>query len=115
MQQVKPQINYQDFSKIDIRVGTIIDAEEIPNSEKLLKLDVDFGELGKKQILSGIKKWYSPQDLKGLQVCFVLNLEPRQMMGLVSEGMILATDLGDDSKPILLTPIKSVENGMGIR
>ncbi len=125
MQPLKQQINYEEFSKVDIRVGTIISAEEIEGSEKLLKLQVDFGELGQKQILSGIKKWYSPQDLQGLQVFFVLNLEPRKMMGLESQGMILATDAedasegdsveGQNSKPILLTPKETAKNGVGIR
>ena len=113
MKELKTQINYQEFTKVDIRIGTIEEIEEIPNSEKLLKLSVDFGELGKKQILSGIKKWYTAEDLKGLQVCFVLNLEPRQMMGLVSEGMILATDPKDDSRPVLFGPDEAVKNGIG--
>lgn len=114
MDQIKPQVSYQDFAKVDIRVGTIVKVEEIPDSEKLLKLKIDFGELGEKQILSGIKKWYSPEDLLGSQACFAFNIEPRQMMGLISEGMILAVTSEDASKPILLAPKEITANGLGV-
>ena len=121
MQPLKPQISYEEFSKVDIRVGTILAAEEIEGSEKLLKLLVDFGELGQKQVLSGIKNWYSPQDLLGLQAFFVLNLAPRRMMGLESYGMILAVDAKNvtneskDSKPILLVPQEPTTNGSCVK
>jgi len=111
-------ITIDDFEKVEIKVGTILEVEEIEGSEKLLKLQVDFGNpstgsgpSGKRdirQILSGIKKWYKPQNLIGKQVTFVTNLEPRMMMGLQSNGMILA--VGDD-KPVLLKPIKKVSPG----
>lgn len=112
---LKSQIKYEDFAKLDVRVGTIVLAQEIANSEKLWRLEVDFGELGKKQILSGIKKWYSAEELTGLQALFVINLEPRQMMGLVSEGMILAVDCGDGSRPVLVGPREKVVNGFGVK
>lgn len=85
-----------DFAKIEIRVGTITHAEYIDGADKLLRLEVDFGEKDtegnakKRQILSGIRKWYKPEDLIGKQCPFVTNLAPRTMKGLVSEGMILA-------------------------
>ena len=113
--KIKDQIKYEDFQKLDIRVGTIVLVQEITNSEKLWRLQVDFGELGKKQILSGIKKWYSAEELTGLQALFVVNLEPRQMMGLVSEGMILAVDCGDESKPVLIGPKELMLNGLAVR
>jgi methionine--tRNA ligase beta chain len=84
------QINYEDFKKVEIKVGEILEVEEIPASEKLLKLKVSFGD-DERQILSGIKNYYEdPQVLVGKKVPFVTNLEPRKMMGLESQGMILA-------------------------
>lgn len=105
-------INIDDFSKVELRVGTILEAEEIEDSEKLLKFQVDLGEDKPRQILSGIKKYYKPEDLIGKQVIIVTNLEPRMMMGLESQGMILA--VGED-KPILLKPSKKVPNGSKVR
>ncbi len=92
---MKEEISYEDFSKLDIRVGTIVSASEIEGSDKLLKLGVDFGELGKRQILSGIKKNYSAESLVGRQEMFVVNLAPRMMMGLQSQGMIVAGHRAD--------------------
>ncbi len=89
---MKPEISYDDFAKLDIRVGLIENCEEKEGSDKLLRLTVDFGELGKRNILSGIKAWYKPTDLIGKQFTFVVNLAPRKMMGEFSEGMILAAD-----------------------
>jgi len=108
-------IKYQDFEKIDMRVGTIVAAEKVEKSEKLLKLEVDFGELGKRQVLAGITAWYQPEDLIGMQTTFVFNLEGRKMMGLESQGMIFALGLDDDKKPVFLLPKEQVENGEGAR
>jgi methionyl-tRNA synthetase len=113
MNEIKSLIKFDDFSKVDIRIGTVISAEEIEGSEKLLKLIVDFGDIGKKQILSGIKEWYSPNDLVEKQLPFVVNIEPRKMMGLESQGMILAAD--SDGKAVLLFVGESVENGTLVR
>jgi methionine--tRNA ligase beta chain len=106
-------INIEDFAKVEIRIGTVISVEEVPGSEKLIKQMVDFGEeVGQRQILSGIKQWYKPESLVGKQFVYVVNLEPRKMMGLESQGMIMAA--GDD-KPILLKPSKKVTPGSKIR
>jgi methionine--tRNA ligase beta chain len=113
MNDLKPQIPFEDFAKVDMRAGTIDSVVEIEGSEKLLKLDVDFGDLGKKQILSGIKQWYTPEDLQGKQYVFILNITPRKMMGLESFGMILAADM--EEKPVLLVPLEKVPNGTIIR
>ncbi len=116
MQDIKPEISYEDFQKIDVRVGTILAAEKVEKSDKLLKLDVDFGAvIGKKQILTGMQKWYQPEDLVGMQTTFVANLAPRKMMGLESQGMIFALGLNDDSVPTFLLPQKPVENGDGAK
>jgi methionyl-tRNA synthetase len=111
----KPTIQIDDFEKIDIRVGTITSAENVPGSEKLLKLAVDFGDLGTRQILTGMAKWYKPEELVGMQTTFVINLAPRQMMGVESQGMIFALGLTNDTKPTFLAPKTPVSNGEGAR
>jgi methionyl-tRNA synthetase len=115
VKEVKNKINYEEFSKIDVRVGTIINVQKVENSDKLLKLEVDFGEFGKRQILTGIAKWYKPEDLVGVQTTFVINLEARKLMGMESQGMIFALGLDDNRKPVFLLPRESVENGEGAR
>lgn len=108
---MKPEITYDDFAKLDIRVGTIENCEEKEGSDKLLRLTVDFGTGGKRNILSGIKAWYKPADLIGKQFVFVYNLAPRKMMGEFSEGMILAAE---GKKPQPLKPKAKVPNGARI-
>ncbi|HUQ85006.1 MAG TPA: hypothetical protein VM077_01670 [Candidatus Limnocylindrales bacterium] len=110
---MKPIINYEDFSKLDIRVGTVIDCIEKEGSDKLLRLTVDFGEEGTRNILSGIKQWYKPTDLIDKQFVFVFNLAPRKIMGEESEGMILAAD-GKNGKPQPLKPKSKAPNGSAI-
>lgn len=105
-------ISFEDFSKVELHVGTVLEAEEVEGSEKLIKQIVDFGELGTRQILSGIRKWYTPESLVGKQFVYVTNLEPRMMMGLESQGMLLATD---SKKPIPLKPSGKVAPGTKIR
>jgi methionine--tRNA ligase beta chain len=107
---LKPQIKFEDFKKVDMRIGTVISVENIEGSEKLLKLMVDFGELGKRQILSGIKEWFKPKSLVGKQLAFVINIEPRKMMGLESQGMVLATE--SEGKVTLISTKKKVKNGL---
>lgn len=115
MHQMKQTITYQDFQTLDIRIGTITHAELVPKSEKLIKLEVDFGsQIGKRQILTGMQSWYVPTDFIGKQMPFIINLEPRKMMGLESQGMVLSVDVGEDGRPIFLFPIEEVENGAGI-
>lgn len=110
IEETSTYITIDDLAKVEIKVGTILEAEEIEDSEKLLKLKVDFGQDSPRQILSGIKKWYSPADLIDKQCLFVTNLKPRQMMGMESQGMILAVD-GEDGA-VLLSPIKPVAAGV---
>ena len=83
-------ITIEDFKKVEIRVGKIISAESVEGSEKLLKLFVDFGETEKRQVISGIAKYISPKELTGTICAFVTNLEPREIMGMKSEAMIMA-------------------------
>lgn len=105
---MKPIITIDDFAKLDLRVGTVTNCEEKEGSEKLLRLTVDFGEEGTRTILSGIKQWYNPEDLKGKQFVFVFNLAPRKMMGEESQGMLLAAD---GEKPLPLTPSEQTTPG----
>src|SRR3989344_2398875 len=97
--QQKSEMQIEDLEKLDIRVGTILNAEKVEDSSKLIKLEVDFGELGKRTILTGMQMYFEPQDFIGMQTIFLLNLKPRRMMGIESQGMILALGLEDDSKP----------------
>ena len=99
----------EDFAKIDLRAGTILECEAVEGSDKLLKLQVDFGDLGKKQIFSGMKKYLTPSDLIGKQGIFVVNFKPRTMMGMQSEGMMLT------SEGTVLTPTKQIPNGSVVR
>jgi methionyl-tRNA synthetase len=105
----KNEITYDDFAKMDIRIGTITEAERIPKSDKLLKLRVDDG-MGGRQILSGIAKHFTPEELIGKQVTFLANLAPRKMMGMESQGMILMAE-DRDGTLALLPPGKPVWNG----
>ncbi len=104
-------ITFEDFKKVDLRIGRIIKAENVEKSEKLLKLQVDVGE-EEKQILSGIAEFYNPEDLIGKEVVVVVNLEPRMMMGFESQGMLLAA--GSEEKPVILIPEEEVETGSKI-
>lgn len=104
---MKSTITFQDFNKLDIRVGKILSAEKVENADKLLKLDVDFGaEI--RQVVAGLAPYFSCEELVGRQAPFVLNLEPRKMRGLESQAMILVADM---DKPTLLGPGKEVPNG----
>ncbi len=105
----KSEINFDDFIKNDIRIGTILHAEKVAKSGKLLKLKIDTG-LDQRTILSGIAQHYTPEEVIGRQVCVLVNLAPRKMLGIVSEGMvIMAEDL--DGKLTFVTPEKPVSNG----
>ena len=105
-------ISFDDFSKVELKIGTVLEAEDIEQSEKLIKLKVDLGEESPRQILAGVKQWYKPEDLVGKKVVVATNLEPRMMMGLESQGMMLAADSQDG--PVFLTVPKQVPVGAKI-
>lgn len=108
---VKPTVPFNVLEKIDIRVGTIELVEELPKSDKLVKLTVDFGD-HKRVILVGMKQErQNPKEIEGMQALFVLNLEPRKMMGEVSEGMLFDIGYADGLTPVLAVPEKPVPNG----
>lgn len=105
-------INIDDFKKVEIKVGKILSAQKLENSDKLLKLSVDFGEESPRQILSGIAEFYDPAALVGKEAAFVTNLEPRVLRGETSNGMILAADGG---KPVILAPMEDVPPGSPVK
>ncbi len=101
--QETPRIDIQQFGAVELKVGRVLSCESVPKSEKLLKLSVDLGELGPRQILAGIAKAYKPENLVGSEVVIVANLKPAKLMGLESQGMVLAaTDA--EGLPILVRP-----------
>jgi methionyl-tRNA synthetase len=104
-------ISYDDFAKLDLRIAKILEVEEIPNADKLFKLTIDVGELGKRVICAGIKQHYKKDDLIGKEIVIVANLEPRKMKGVESEGMLLAAVSSDNKKILLLKPEKTIAPG----
>lgn len=105
-------VTFEDFKKIELKIARIVSAEEVAGAEKLLKLQIDMGT-EKRQIVAGIKKSYNANDLVGTEIVVVANLEPRMVMGVESQGMLLAA--ADDKGPVLLRPDKEVLPGSGIR
>ncbi len=108
----KAAASIDDFGKLDLRVAEVLSAERVPKSDKLLKLQVDLGPLGKRQILAGIGKQYAPEELVGKRIAVLANLPPRKMMGLESQGMVLAA--GDGSVLSVLSPASDVPVGSTI-
>lgn len=106
-------ISFEEFKKVELRVAKIEEAEAVEGSEKLVRLQVSLGE-EKRQIVAGIIKNYSPEELVGKEVVIVANLEPRELKGFVSQGMLLAAD-GKENGPVILVPQKEVEPGAEVR
>jgi methionyl-tRNA synthetase len=105
-------IEFSDFTKVDLRVAQIVEAEDVVKSNKLLKLQLDVGELGKRQIVAGIKKHYSPEDLIGKKIVIVANLKPAKLMGIESQGMLLAAK--NEEKLTVLTVDRDIEPGLRV-
>jgi methionine--tRNA ligase beta chain len=111
---VKPLISFDLFEKIDIRVGTIKLVEDVETSNKLIKMTVDFGD-HTRTIFVGMKRERDdPKQLEGTQTLFVINLEPKKIMGQVSEGMLLDIGYADGLKPVLALPEGPVPNGVRV-
>jgi methionyl-tRNA synthetase len=106
------EVPYEDFAKLELKIGKVIQVEDIPGSNKLLKLTVDFGD-EKRIIVAGIKQQYKPEDLLNKKFVFVTNLQRKKIMGIESQGMILAAE--DNGTIALLQPIKDVKEGSKIR
>jgi tRNA-binding protein len=108
---IKPTISFDVFEKIDIRVGTVQRVEDIEGADKVVRLIVDFGD-HERTILAGIKQErQDPKEIEGKQALFVINLEPRKMMGEVSEGMLFDIGYADGISPALAVPEKQVPDG----
>jgi tRNA-binding protein len=108
---IKPTISFDVLDKVDIRVGTIELVEDVPGSDKLVKLTVDFGD-HKRSILVGMKQErQNPKEIEGKQALFVVNLEPKKMMGEISEGMLFDIGYADGITPVLAVPEKHVPDG----
>ncbi len=101
-------IPYEDFAKLDLRVGKVLLAERVQGSEKLLRLEVDLGT-EKRQLVAGIGKNYAPEEVLGKRIVVLTNLEPKKMMGLESQGMLLAA--WEDKEVVLLTVEKEIKEG----
>jgi methionyl-tRNA synthetase len=107
------EISFEEFQKLDLRVGKITEANKIPNSRNLMRLLVDF-ETEKRQAVAGLLQWYKPQDLVGKKCVFILNLQKRKMMGVESQCMILAAE-DKEGNVVVLQPDKDITEGSRIR
>lgn len=111
--EIKPQIAIDDFAKLDLRVAQVIACEKVPKSDKLLKLQLDIG-LETRQVVSGIAKHYSPEEMVGKKVIMIVNLKPAKLMGIESQGMILAASDRGDKKLVLATIDADIPVGSAI-
>jgi tRNA-binding protein len=108
---IKPSVTAAEVERLDIRVGTIVAVEDVPKSNKLVRLTVDFGD-HRRTILAGMKKERAnPQDIAGVQALFVVNLEPKPMAGELSHGMLFDIGYADGLTPVLAVPERPVPNG----
>ena len=108
---VKPTISLPDLEKIDVRVGTIVAVEDVPGSDRLVKLAVDFGD-HRRQIVAGLRQERAnPREVEGRQAIFVVNLEPRRIRGEISEGMLFDVGYADGIVPVLAGPERPVPDG----
>lgn len=112
MDEIKSEITYDEFSKIDLKVGKVLNAEQLEGYKKILKLEVDIGEK-KIEIMSGLAKHYVPEDIVGKNVIVCTNLTPRKFGEKTSNGMLLAAT-NEEGKPILLTVLGDIQAGSQI-
>jgi methionine--tRNA ligase beta chain len=106
------EITFEEFQKLDMRIGRVLEASQIPGSRNLIKMIVDFGT-EKRQAVAGLLKWYKPEDLVGKKYAFILNLQPRKFMGVESQCMILAAE-DDKGNVVVLQPEKDISEGSKI-
>ena len=109
---IKPTIKLSDLEKIDVRVGTIELVEDVEKSDKLVRLTVDFGEFQRKILVGMKKERENPKEIEGKQALFVVNLEPKEIMDEMSEGMVFDIGYANGIIPILSVPEKPVPNGV---
>lgn len=106
------EISFEEFQKLDLRIGKILEANQIPGSRNLIKMTVDFGT-EKRQAVAGLLQWYTPQDLVGKKCAFILNLQRRKLMGVESQCMVFAAE-DDKSNVVVLQPEKDIAEGSRI-
>jgi len=111
---IKPTIKFSDLEKIDVRVGTIEKVEDVEKSDKLVRLIVNFGDFTRKILVGMEKERQNIQEIVGKQALFVVNLEPRQMMGELSEGMVFDIGYANGITPVLSLPEKPVPDGVSV-
>lgn len=112
---VDEEIEIDLFARVKLRTATIEAVESVPKSKKLYRIQLDVGELGKRQIVSGIAQHYTPEQLIGRQIVIVANLKPAKLMGVESQGMLLAASTDSDGTLALLTPDKPIVSGSRVR
>jgi methionine--tRNA ligase beta chain len=105
-------VTFDDFMKLDIRIGTVTAADKVEGADKLIRLELDLGGESR-QVVAGMAPAYTPEEFIGRQVPILVNLEPRKLRGIESQGMILAADV--DGKPVMITPDKEVPQGSKVR
>jgi len=106
------EISFEEFQKLDLRIGKILEANQIPGSRNLIKMTVDFGT-EKRQAVAGLLQWYKPQDLVGKKCAFILNLQRKKLMGVESQCMVFAAE-DDKSNVVVLQPEKDIAEGSRI-
>jgi methionine--tRNA ligase beta chain len=112
MVTVKMEISFEEFQKLDIRIGKVLEANQIPGSRNLIRMTVVFGT-EKRQAVAGLLQWYKPEDLVGKKYAFILNLQRRKLMGIESQCMILAAE-DDKGNVVCLQPEKDIAEGSRI-
>ena len=112
---LSPEIEIDDFAKVDLRVGQVLSAERLPKSDKLLLLKIDLGEAEPRQVLAGIAQYYEPEKLIGRKVVVVANLKPRKLRGYESQGMVVAASYGEEGRPVICTFTEDVPNGARLK
>ena len=109
----KPEIEFDDFMKMDIRTGTILEAEKVAKTKKLLKLKIDTG-IDQRTVVSGIAEYYDPEKIVGKQVSILVNLKPRKLRGIMSQGMILMAE-DKDGRLVFVSPGENISNGSEVK
>ena len=114
------EVHYEDFAKLDFRIGTVVAAELVPETDKLIKCTIDFGDMGGRTIVSGIAQWKKPGDLVGKQFPYIVNLAPKILRGVESQGMLLAASpaeggASDEAGVAFLVPERPVPPGTKLK
>ncbi len=109
-------IQYEDFAKLDIRIGLVVAAEMVPKTEKLIKCTIDFGpELGERIIVSGVALYKTPEEMVGKKLPYIVNLAPRMICGVESQGMLLALSFGENEFSFLVPEVSAIPQGTKLK